>query len=434
MEIKTLADHAAIQIAAYPVIGGKEKLKRFVKGKVLRQKLAPVDPFSWPNAMLGEGLLASYETTGNTQYLEAVADHLKRWKNAGYPIHYVDNIMNGSLALWIEALLSAGGKPKGCGSTSVCQPEREAVSARHAAESFKGSPQETLALCREAESACAFWLKKASCTGQGILPYRTQHPDWLFADTLGMVCPFLCRYGAENADEKLLRLGVSQLMQFWKKGMDPKTGLPYHGYDEKNGMKYGVIGWGRACGWMLKGMAESLPYIPKEWEEYEILAEAFGKLSDAVSGCQREDGGFSWQLEALEGHRDSSAEGMIGTALMRGMSTGLLPCAGGCVESKNRCADKESGHTDGKCEKPDDKCGCTGVGCGHMPERRQEQDDAYIRSVLRLSSALQQSVLDGMVKDCSGECKGFAEYPQIYGSYPWGSGSALEFFALTEKL
>ncbi len=88
--------------------------------------------------------------------------------------------------------------------------------------------------------------------------YRSQHPDWLFADTLGMLCPFACRYGVQKQDKELLNLGIRQLELFFQKGMDEKTGLPYHGYDEKNGTKYGIIGWGRACGWMLLGLSQSI--------------------------------------------------------------------------------------------------------------------------------------------------------------------------------
>lgn len=375
MELKMLADRAVTQIAAYPAITGKEKLKRFIKSGILRHKLAPVDPFSWPNAMLGQGLLSAFETTGDKKYLQAVEDHLKRWKTAGYPIHYVDNIMNGSLALWIEGLISE--ECAGCGQkASGAGNEFKRAGADNADEA-------ALALCREAEEACALWLRKAARTGQGILPYRAQHPDWLFADAPGMICPFLCRYGAAKKDEELLKLGTAQLLRFLERGMDPESGLPYHGYDEKSGMKYGIIGWGRACGWMMKGLAESLPYIPQEWEEYEILKSAFEKLAEAVCGYQRPDGGFSWQLEALEGHRDTSAEGMIGAALARGLRLGILA--------------------------------------------------AYNDRLARLAAALQQSVSDGIVKDCSGECRGFAEYPQIYGTYPWGSGSAMEFFAMMEN-
>lgn len=412
MELKMLADRAATQIAAYPAITGKEKLKRFIKSAVLRQKLAPVDPFSWPNAMLGQGLLSAFETTGDKKYLQAVEDHLKRWKTAGYPIHYVDNIMNGSLALWIEGLIS-----------EECPGCRQKASDAETA--FKGAgadnaEEAVLALCREAEEACALWLRKAARTGQGILPYRAQHPDWLFADALGMICPFLCRYGAAKKDEELLRLGAAQLIRFLEMGMDSKSGLPYHGYDEKSGMKYGVIGWGRACGWMMKGLAESLPYIPYEWEEYEILESAFEKLAEAVLGYQRPDGGFSWQLEALEGHRDTSAEGMIGTAIVRGLHGGMLEASG----RRNKRGDT------GKAS-PDET---GGAAAGKVsPDEAAKASAVYDDRLARLAAVLQQSVSDGIVKDCSGECKGFAEYPQNYGSYPWGTGSALEFFAMMEN-
>lgn len=383
MELKALADSAASQIAAYPVITGKEKLKRFIRGTVLRQKLAPIDPFSWPNAMLGEGLLAAYEATGESKYLEAVTKHLKRWKDAGYPIYYVDNIMNGSLALRIEELILNGqafGKAHARGAKALETDEIE----------------EMLALCRETEGVCAGWLRGALRTGQGILPYRTHHPDWLFSDTLGMACPFLCRYGTGKQDGELLDLGMAQMLQFLEKGMDQRTGLPYHGYEESTGMKCGIIGWGRACGWMLKGMAESLPYVPKNSEEYGRLASAFWRLADNVGTYQRPDGGFSWQMEALEGHRDSSAEGMIGTAVVRGMIAGM-------PESVNNAGEVKA-------------------------------SDVHIRRLERMGGILQRSLSEGTVRDCSGECRGFSEYPQNYGSYPWGTGSVLEFFALSANL
>ena len=40
--------------------------------------------------------------------------------------------------------------------------------------------------------------------------------------------------------------------------------------------------------------------------------------------------------------------------------------------------------------------------------------------------ALEQSVRNGRVYQCSGECEGFSQYPQRYGAYPWSLGPALE--------
>lgn len=378
-EIRKLADTAAAQIAAYPAITGKDKLKRMMKRGLLRQKLAPADAFSWPNALLGEGLLAAFETTGEKKYLQAVADYLKRWKSTDYRIHYVDNIMNGWLALWIEAYLESPDGRRYYGEREI---------------------EELTRLCGSAQKACASWLKAAPKTGQGIFPYRAQHPDWLFADTTGMICPFLCRYGKVHKNEEMLRLGTGQLLLFLRRGMDEAGGLPYHGYEESNGMKQGIIGWGRACGWLMKGLAESLPWIPQESGEYRELETAFRRLTVAICRYQRNDGGFSWQMEARDGHRDTSAEGMIGAALICG--TG-------------RAGKERSG--DGQEAKP-----------AQMAEIRRRECAA------RLKQAVGGSISEATVGDCSGECKGFGEYPQVYGSYPWGTGSVLSFLAGMERL
>ena len=138
-------------------------------------------------------------------------------------------------------------------------------------------------------------------------------------------------------------------------------------------------------------MAESLPWLakgagtfPDGRATFDRILYAYRGMARAVLLHQRPDGGFSWQLPAEEGPRDSSAEGMIGTALSLGLRYGFL-----------------SGMQDGW---------------------------AAETALQRLSDALEQSVDGGLVRDCSGECLGFSQYPQVYGQYPWGQGSVLEFF------
>ena len=231
-------------------------------GEVRRTQKAGMTPekverYSWPQALLAMGLLQAYEQTKDKTALNSVFSYLRRWKNSGYPISHVDHVMNGSVALWTEEILT-----------------RE---KREDAESL-----EALWICREGVDICAGWIKAAKKTADGILAYRSQHPDWLFADTLGMLCPFACRYGVQKQDKELLNLGIRQLELFFQKGMDEKTGLPYHGYDEKTGMKYGIIGWGRACGWMLLGLSQSILWI----SEQPAGAEQADKLQAEQSAVQ----------------------------------------------------------------------------------------------------------------------------------------------------
>lgn len=384
--IKALTDTAVLQLASYPSLTAKQKIKRAVKSCIPGKRPAALDAFSWPNALLAKGLLCVYETTGEKKALDAVADYLKRWKTKGFPINYVDNLMNGTLAMELEEILK-GSRDR---ADRAPQERERSMPCRDTSD-----PAE---LCREAADACAAWLKAAPRTQEGLVCYRRQHPDWLFADTLAMVSPFACRYGKERGDKELQELGIRQLSAFWEKGMDAGSGLPYHGYDEKTGMKYGIIGWGRACGWMLLGLAESLPYIETENKAFEALSEAYRELACSVFERQREDGSFSWQLSALEGHGDSSAEGMIGLALM--------------LFGKKQCRTKE-----------------TSADCSGAKSREAELK----KNITRLYELSKTRITEGKVGSCSGECLGFAQYPQVYGSYPWGNGSVLGFLTLWSK-
>jgi len=357
--IKKLADNCTEQIMTYPVITGAEKIKRAIKKNLLGQKIVPADYFSWPNAMLGEGLLAAFEATADRKYLAAVIRYLEQWKKSGYKINYVDNLMNGSLALWTEELI--------CDKASILYSETE--------------KEQILALCAEAAKSCADWARSTKKTTEGILAYRIHHANWIFADAVGMASPFLCRYGVQKQDEELLNLGILQIQAFLKNGMDRRTGLPYHGYDESSKIKYGIIGWGRACGWLMKGIAESVRWIPSRMREKRQLKTAFWALKDSAAKYQRRDGGFSWQLQAQDGPVDVSAGAMIGNAIWA---------------------------------------------ISHKSEMKPET----LQTLQQLEDSFLISVTGGEVRNCSGECQGSAEYPQVYGVYPWGTGSVLRFLCM----
>ena len=357
--IKKLADNCTEQMGTYPVMTGTDQIKRAIRKNLLGQKVAPADGFSWPNAMLGEALLAAFEATADRKYLNAVISYLEKWKKSGCKIYYVDNLMNGSLALWIESLIDD--------KAAVLYNESEKT--------------HILDLCMEIAKSCADWAHRAKKTGEGILAYREHHASWVFADAVGMAAPFLCRYGVQKQDDELLQLGIQQIQAFLKKGMDRRTGLPYHGYDENSGIKYGIIGWGRACGWLMKGIAESVRWIPSKMREKRQLKMAFWSLKDSVVKYQRKDGGFSWQLQAQEGPVDVSAGAMIGNAIWAISHKGEM--------------------------KPD-----------------------TLKVLQQLEDSFLISVTGGEVRNCSGECTGFSEYPQVYGVYPWGSGSVTRFLCM----
>ena len=338
-QIESLLAQTRRELFSYPKTTKKEDLKHIVK-KAIRPAATPGrDPFFWQHAMLTQALEAAEDVETLKKYYES-------WLNKGLPVFHIDGVMNGySLLYFYEQrqdpnMLAAG------------------------------------------EALFQYLLRYKEQNG-GTIPYRKHHPTHVYVDGVGMMTPFLSRYGKMAEKEEAAKLAIEQLRLFLEKGMDEKTGLPYHGYDTVTEEKQGIIGWGRAVGWLLLGLADSLEFLPPDTDKMR-LTEAFQKLIEAVLPYQREDGYFSWQLQALEGPKDTSATAMIAYAVQQGVSIGALL-------------------------------------------------EDYEKELAMMEQAILTSVRDGRIYDCSGECEGYSQYPQVYGAYPWSLGPGLRFLLLRQK-
>ena len=326
----------------------KRQCRDIVK-KVAGRYVPPKDCIFWDTGLLANGLM---ETAGDGETLEAVRQYFDRWMKKGMPVSYVDDTLCGVALLRL----------------------------------YRATMEEKYRSGADRMADYLLALAETEADGAGSIPYRhSQKNGHVYVDGIGMMCPFLARYGVETGRAEAVRLAVTQIENMLAYGMDEKTGLPYHGFRYENRVKYGIIGWGRAVGWLfmgMKGVLEQLGgtnaqrFLPAP--EYGKLERAFTDLLKAVSPYQREDGGFSWQLEAMEGPADSSATAMIAQALhfavMNGMAKGT-------------------------------------------------EWEKMLRSAALFLCGCEK---DGKVYRCLGECMGFSQYPQVYGAYPWSLGTALE--------
>lgn len=334
--IKELIEEAKYELFHYPITTKKQDVKYLVKRILKPQDTPKRDAFFWPNAMLAQALEEAEELEILKQYYDA-------WIEKDLPVYNVDNIMNGYSLLYVY-------------------------------EKTKEN------MYKQAADTLYQWICKYRSQMNSPLPYRKNHSTHVYVDGLGMVVPFLCRYGAMFHNQEAMKLGVEQITLFLDYGMDKETGLPYHGYDTITGVKQGIIGWGRAVGWLMLAIVDSMEYLP-EGKEKRQLENAFEKLTKASLRYIREDGTFSWQLPALEGPKDTSALAMIAYAVSKG--------------NKN----------------------------SKTIETIQIQ---------KMRNAIFDSYKYGKIYDCSGECEGFSQYPQVYGAYPWSLGPGLKFLLMNE--
>ncbi len=367
-KLDPMAAEAARQLQALAHPPVRARIKNTVKKKLGRPGYSG-DVIFWPAGLLMLGLLEA-------GHLEEIEAYLGEWIQKGMPVRNPDDALTGVV---LERLYRETGK----------------------------------ACYREGAGRILEYLENCRKDSEGSIVYgQRSRNSWIYADGAGQTSMFYAQMGEM---EKAGR----ELCNFARNGMDAASGLPYHGYDAQSGTCYGIIGWGRAVGWLMLGLSACSEIGTRETEQNEDVRAAVGILNAEKKSCccdetetahrtkkssdmqmdtvssmqkrlihsilerQREDGLFSWQLDCRKGPADTSASGMIAYALFKG--------------------------------------------------RMLQGDDTG------LYDAFAQALLDkvdenGRVQQSSAECVDFAQYRQEYGCNSWGQGAVLAFLAAWSKM
>jgi len=344
-----------------------DRIKDTVK-KALGRSVRTKDPLFWHAGMLMVGLVSALE------YLEKV-DDAKEIRDE------IITSLEGHVNLWIR---KTGGK---AGFVD------DALAGFALVRAYEITGNEKF---REAADAVKTYIGNAGRDAEGAILYNSGRSGNIFVDGIGQVSMFMAACGDDSFD------GNKQLRLFYKYGMDEESGLCYHGYElkkadnddriaadrndsSKNGYvsdKKGILCWGRAFGWLIMGASVNAALGKADEESFS----QFRSLCEAALKYQRADGGWSWQLQAVDGHIDLSATGMIAYALGYAVNNGVF----------------------GEADLPD-----------------------KIRAALKKAKeCIYAHTKSGIVTDSLSSCDDFAVHYQTYGNYPWGQGAALAAFSV----
>jgi len=236
--------------------------------------------FFWPTATLALALEWGYTKTQNSECSDTLDQYYRQWMKKGCNIDYLDQIMNGYSLIFLY---------NKTGDIRI----------------------------KNSINTLYDFINSYPRTRTGSLPYRKNFPELVLVDYLGMVCPFLSRYGKTFNCEESLNLSVALLHDYVLNGMDRETGLPYHGFQGDTHEKMGIIGWGRGVGWLLIGMTETLAFLDKSSDGFDSLYHEYLSLLESTIKFQDDEGYFRWIVNAKEGHVDISATAMIGYSIKR---------------------------------------------------------------------------------------------------------------------
>jgi unsaturated rhamnogalacturonyl hydrolase len=172
-------------------------------------------------------------------------------------------------------------------------------------------------------------------TSDGAFWHKKVYPNQMWLDGVFMTSPFLAEYAATFNEPALFNDVTKQILLAEKHMRDAKTGLLYHGWDERKEQRWAnpKTGtspefWGRAVGWYAMGIVDTLTWLPKNHPQRAAVIAVLGRLAAAVAAVQDPPTGVWWQvLDAgtrAKNYREASASAMFVYALSKGVHNGWL--------------------------------------------------------------------------------------------------------------
>jgi unsaturated rhamnogalacturonyl hydrolase len=172
-------------------------------------------------------------------------------------------------------------------------------------------------------------------TSSGGFWHKQIYTNQMWLDGLYMGEPFYAQYTATFENGKNLDDVAKQFEQIQLHTTDPKTGLLYHGWDEKKLMPWanketGVSPnfWSRSIGWYMMALVDALDYFPKNHPKQKELVGYLNNIAGSLAKFQDKSGMWYQVTDkgAKEGnYLESSGTSMFAYAYAKGVNKGYLP-------------------------------------------------------------------------------------------------------------
>jgi unsaturated rhamnogalacturonyl hydrolase len=178
-------------------------------------------------------------------------------------------------------------------------------------------------------------LQQQPKTSDGGYWHKKKYPSQMWLDGAYMASPFVAQYAAYFKEPAGFDEAAKQLLLLEKHLRDPKTGLLYHGWDEKHVQAWAnpQTGqspnfWGRAIGWYGMALVDVLDYLPAKHPDRPKLVQVLDQLAVAIQKYQDPASGLWYQVVDKGGqpgnYLEASASGMFVYTLAKGANKGYL--------------------------------------------------------------------------------------------------------------
>ena len=176
-------------------------------------------------------------------------------------------------------------------------------------------------------------------TSEGAFWHKQIYPHQVWLDGLYMAQPFYAEYTAKFSPKKERDSLFSDIANHFdvafRHTLDPETGLPRHAWDESRQMFWAdtltgqsAHAWGRACGWYVMALAETIDYMPKKHPARQDLIEKFRYMMELLPKYADPETGMWYQVLDCPGREgnylEATASSMFVYCYLKGVRQGWL--------------------------------------------------------------------------------------------------------------
>jgi len=173
-------------------------------------------------------------------------------------------------------------------------------------------------------------------TSQGGFWHKQRYPWQMWLDGLFMGAPFYAEYTVDfNGPAKDLDDILKQFKLVDEHLYDAKSGLYFHGWDEKSEQDWAIKStgtssnfWGRGLGWFAMAQVDVLDFLPKNHPGRADIIALIKKTSDGIVKHQDKASGLWWQVLDQGGREgnylEATASAMFVYSMAKAVNNGYL--------------------------------------------------------------------------------------------------------------
>ena len=172
-------------------------------------------------------------------------------------------------------------------------------------------------------------------TSEGGFWHKKRYPHQMWLDGLYMAAPFLAEYALRFNEPDLWNDVAKQIQLVDKYTYDEKSGLHYHGWDEKREQDWADKStgrsphfWSRSVGWYAMALVDTLDFIPAGHPTRPQIIEVLNKVARGIVKHQDPKSGVWYQVtdqgEREGNYLESTASAMFVYTLGKAVNHGYL--------------------------------------------------------------------------------------------------------------